>query len=189
MISSIKEHYNRTIRRDLAQILALKDPREVPKIQQVTLSYSFINKGKSGRNDNSSGQVLKALLLLEFISGQRGVLVKSRKDSAALKIRKGHLVAVKVNLTTENSYRFLEQFIVFVIPKIGFFKGFPNKSIDSRGNFSFRLENPILFPEIGHRYEKFKDLHNGLGINIRTNAKTREEALALITSHQLPFLI
>lgn len=185
-MSSLNEHSIRTVRRSLTQIFWIKDPRQLPTIESITISYSFINHKISNRPEISPDAVIKTLLMIELIGGQRPVIVKSNKDSAALKIRKGHLVAAKVNLNKEKSVFILESLVTLVLPNVPLFKGFESTSIDKSGNFSFRIENPLLFPEIGQRFEIFKDLRGGINFSIKTTGN-KQESLALLTLYQIPF--
>lgn len=184
-MSSLNEHYLYTVRRSLAQIFLVKDPRQLPNIENISISYSFLNHKISNRSEISPDIVIKTLLMIELIGGQRPVIVKSNKDSAVLKIRKGHIVAAKVNLNKEKSICIMEHLITSVLPNVPLFKGFESTSIDKSGNFSFRVENPLLFPEIGQRFEMFKDLRGGININIKTTGN-KQESIALLTLFQIP---
>lgn len=187
MYISLNEHFKNTIRRDLSQVLPIQNFNEIPQIKQITISYNFINKNTITKKPLSAKQTILSILLLELLGGQRGHLVKAKKDSAILKVRKGQLVGVKTSLNQLNSLNFLERIIILVIPQIQFFSGFPVKSLTPKGTFSFYLENPFLFPEISQKYGLFKDLNNGIVVNINSTAKNQQELLLLLSSFQVPF--
>jgi len=65
------------------------------------------------------------------------------------------------------------------------FKGFNKKSFDGMGNFTFGIKEQIVFPEID--YDKI-DKIRGMDITIVTSAKSDEEAKALLSSFNLPFI-
>ena len=60
----------------------------------------------------------------------------------------------------------------------------PDKSFDGRGNYTAGIKEQIIFPEI--EYDKIDKLR-GMNITIATNAKTDEEAKALLKHMGMPF--
>lgn len=184
---SIKEHSISTTRKALSHVLDINDVRQLPKINNSSVSYSFINHRIKGRAGLDSVTVCKTLLMLELVTGQRPVLVKSKKDSAALKIRKGQLIGAKVNLSPENSQHFLERYISIVLPSLPIFESFSLSSMDARGNFSFSVSNIMVFPELSMRFDIFRSIKGKLNINVCTTAQTKEEGVMLISLYQIPF--
>jgi len=80
---------------------------------------------------------------------------------------------------------FLIKLINITIPRIRDFQGIPKSSFDNQGNLSIGFREQVFFPEI--KYENV-DKTFGLQVNIRTTAKNREEAIALLTTWGLPFV-
>ena len=64
------------------------------------------------------------------------------------------------------------------------FRGLNRRSFDGRGNYSMGVKEQIMFPEID--YDQI-DMIRGMDITITTNAKTDEEALALLQAFNFPF--
>ena len=81
-------------------------------------------------------------------------------------------------------YEFLDRFISTAIPRIRDFRGLNRKSFDGRGNFSMGVKEQIMFPEID--YDKI-DTIRGMDITITTNAKSDDEARALLKAFNFPF--
>jgi len=88
-----------------------------------------------------------------------------------------------VTLRKQNMYEFLERLIKVSLPRIRDFKGIPNK-FDGRGNYSLGVQEQIIFPEID--IDKINKLL-GMNITFVTDAKTDEEAFALLREFGLPF--
>jgi len=81
-------------------------------------------------------------------------------------------------------YEFLDRLINIAIPRIRDFRGLNGRSFDGRGNYSMGVKEQIIFPEI--EYDKI-DTIRGMDITITTNARTDEEARALLESFSFPF--
>ena len=92
----------------------------------------------------------------------------------------------KVTLRRHRMYEFLDRLITIVIPRIRDFRGLNPKAFDSRGNYSLGIKEQIVFPEID--YDKI-DAIRGLDITITTDAKTDEEAKALLLAFNFPLRI
>ena len=63
------------------------------------------------------------------------------------------------------------------------FKGLSPKSFDGRGNYTFGLEEQLIFPEI--EYDKIEKI-KGMNITICTTAKTDEEGRCLLRTMGFP---
>ena len=70
------------------------------------------------------------------------------------------------------------------IPRIRDFRGLPATSWDGRGNYTFGLNEQIVFPEID--YDKI-DAPRGMDITIVTTAATNEQGKALLDAFGFPF--
>ena len=81
-------------------------------------------------------------------------------------------------------YEFLDRLISIAIPRIRDFRGLAPNSFDKFGNYSFGLNEQVIFPEVD--LDKIMKAH-GMDITIVTNAKTKEEAFELLRSFGMPF--
>jgi len=118
------------------------------------------------------------------ISGQKPIIINSRKSVASFKIRDGWPVGCKVTLRRERMYEFLDRLVNISIPRIRDFRGLSRKSFDGRGNYSFGIAEQIMFPEID--FDKI-DTIRGMDITITTSAKNDAEGLALLQAFNFPF--
>jgi large subunit ribosomal protein L5 len=81
-------------------------------------------------------------------------------------------------------YEFFDRLMSLAIPRVRDFRGLNPNSFDGRGNYSFGLDEQLVFPEID--YDKI-DKIRGMDIAIVTTARTDEEALALLKKFGMPF--
>jgi large subunit ribosomal protein L5 len=151
---------------------------EVPRITKVTLNMGL------GDAVADKKVIEHALSDMTAIAGQKPVVTKARKSIAGFKIRDDYPIGCKVTLRRVRMYEFLDRLINVAIPRIRDFRGFSAKSFDGRGNYSLGVKEQIIFPEID--YDRIDKLR-GMDITITTNAKSDEEAKALLEAFRFPF--
>jgi large subunit ribosomal protein L5 len=81
-------------------------------------------------------------------------------------------------------YEFLDRLISIAIPRIRDFRGLSPDSFDQHGNYSFGLNEQVIFPEVD--VDKIVKVH-GMDITINTSAKTPKEAHELLRLFGMPF--
>ena len=81
-------------------------------------------------------------------------------------------------------YEFLDRLLNFTVPRIRDFRGLPTRSFDGRGNYTFGIQEQIVFPEIDR---DAIDRIRGLNVTIVTSAQTDEEAFELLRGFGMPF--
>ena len=177
-MSNLKERYKKIILPELVKAFKYKSVMQAPKITKITLNMGV---GEA----ISDKKVLNAAVEdMTKIAGQKPVVTKARKSIAGFKIRQGWPIGCKVTLRNKRMYEFLEKLIEISIPRIRDFRGLNPKSFDGTGNYSFGIQEQIVFPEID--FDKIDKLR-GIDITITTSAKTDEEAKALLTKFNFPF--
>jgi large subunit ribosomal protein L5 len=70
------------------------------------------------------------------------------------------------------------------LPRVRDFRGISPKSFDRQGNYSLGIKEQLAFPEVT---AGMSDIIHGLEITVVTNAKTKEEGLALLKQLGFPF--
>ena len=119
------------------------------------------------------------------ITGQFPVITKVKKSIAAFNIRKNMNIGLKIDLSYLKMYSFLERLIFLILPKIRDFRGFTIKNFDNNGNFSFGINNVLLFPEIESKYNKiFKKF--GLNITIVMQKPDKENNIYFLKKIGFP---
>jgi len=177
-MSRLQTHYKETLIPQLMDELKLDNVMEVPKITKITLNMGV------GEAVTDKKVMANATADMAVISGQKPIVINSRKSVASFKIRDGWPVGCKVTLRRERMYEFLDRLVNISIPRIRDFRGLNRKSFDGRGNYSFGITEQIMFPEID--FDKI-DTIRGMDITITTNAKSDAEGLALLQAFNFPF--
>ncbi|AGA34203.1 LSU ribosomal protein L5p (L11e) [Thioalkalivibrio nitratireducens DSM 14787] len=151
---------------------------EVPRITKVTLNMGL------GDAVADKKVIEHALADMSAIAGQKPVVTKARKSIAGFKIRDGYPIGCKVTLRRRRMYEFLDRLINVALPRVRDFRGFSPRAFDGRGNYSLGVKEQIIFPEIDYdRVDKIR----GMDITITTDAKSDEEAKALLAAFRFPF--
>ncbi len=170
--------FEEKVRPALTQQFGYKNPMQVPKITKVVLNMG-IGEGVADRK-----KVDGAATDLSMIAGQKAVITKSRKSIATYKLRDGQAIGCKVTLRKARMYDFIDRLINIALPRVRDFRGLNPKSFDGRGNYSLGIKEYTVFPEID--FDKVVDTW-GMDITVCTNARTDEEARALLTAFNFPF--
>ena len=177
-MSRLQTYYKETVVPQLQKEFGYKNVMQVPKITKVTLNMGV------GEAVGDKKVMDRAVGDMTAIAGQKPIVNLARKSVASFKIRDGWPVGCKVTLRRERMYEFLDRLVNISIPRIRDFRGLSRKSFDGRGNFSMGVKEQIMFPEID--YDKI-DTIRGMDITITTNAKTDDEARALLKAFNFPF--
>ncbi len=177
-VARLTTHYEKVIRAEMTKQFGYKNVMQVPKITKVVLNMG-IGEGVADRKkvDQAAGD-------LALIAGQKPVITKSRKSIATYKLRDGQAIGTKVTLRKTRMYDFIDRLVNIALPRIRDFRGLNPKSFDGRGNYSIGVKEHIIFPEID--FDKVVDSW-GMDITVCTNARTDEEARALLAAFQFPF--
>ena len=80
-------------------------------------------------------------------------------------------------------WEFLDRLISLAIPRIRDFRGLNPRSFDGRGNYTFGVNDQLIFPEVD--YDSI-DAPRGMDITIVTTANTEAEGKALLESFGFP---
>lgn len=174
----LRTQYLETVVPALQEQFKYQNVMEVPRITKVTLNMGL------GDAVADKKIIEHAVSDMTAISGQKPVVTKARKSIAAFKIRDGYPIGCKVTLRRRRMYEFLDRLINVALPRVRDFRGFSAKAFDGRGNYSLGIKEQIIFPEID--YDKVDQLR-GMNITITTNAKSDEEARALLQAFRFPF--
>jgi len=174
----LRDKYRKEAVPALMKHFSYANPMMVPRLSKVV-----INIGLSEAKDDI--KILEgAMKELAAISGQKPKMTRAKKSIANFKLRAGQPIGCKVTLRGSMMYEFLDRFITLAAPRIRDFRGLPRNSFDGRGNYTFGLEEQMVFPEID--YDKV-DVVKGMDVTIVTTAEADEEAYELLRLMGLPF--
>ena len=177
-IPRLKKKYYDEVVPAMMKEFAYKNIMQVPKIEKIVVNQGI------GEATQDRKLIEAALNELTMITGQKAIATYAKKDINNFKIRKGMPIGTKVTLRNDNMYYFLDRLISIAIPRIRDFHGINDNGFDGKGNFSFGINEQIIFPEIN--MDKVNKIL-GMDINIITTAKTDKEAYALLKFMVIPF--
>ena len=177
-MATLKEKYEKTARKALADKFGYKNINEMPKIVKVV-----VNRGIGEAVSNAKALDV-AVSEIAQITGQQPFITKAKKSIAVFKVRAKQPVGCKVTLRGKRMYQFLDKLINIALPRIRDFRGVSPKSFDGGGNYTLGLTEQLIFPEID--YDKV-DKVRGMDVTICTSAKTDDEARVLLSALGIPF--
>ena len=166
---------------DMAIRLNHKDIMNSPTIDKIDISISDPSVALNKSN------ILPILIALELTSKQKPSVIKSKRVIQQFNIRKGALIGGKVTIKGDNMVSFLEKLVTTVMPKVQNIRSFRKSNISKDGNLNLTLHDPLVFNELEQEFEKFSRMPS-IKLSINTTAKTREEALPLLSSINVPFI-
>jgi len=172
------QRYNDEIRVQLKEKLGLSNIMEVPTLEKIVLNMGV---GKAAAQASLLEGAVKDMTL---IAGQKPIITKAKKSIAGFKLREGYAIGCKVTLRGERRWEFLDRLISVAIPRMRDFRGMPTTGFDGRGNYTFGINDQLIFPELD--YDKI-DQPRGMDISIVTTARTNAEGRALLDAFGFPF--
>ena len=178
MAPRLKERYVKEIRDSLKSELQLKNIHEVPTLDKIV-----INSGV-GRATQQGNLIEGAVKDLTALSGQKAAITRAKKSIAGFKLREGQAIGAKVTLRGDQMWEFYDRLVTLSIPRIRDFRGLNPKSFDKRGNYTFGINEQLIFPEIN--YDDV-DTTRGMDITICTTAKQDDHGRALLQALGFPF--
>jgi len=177
-VPRLKTRYKEEIVPNLQKKFEYKNIMQVPKVTKVC-----INQGL--------GQAIQDKKILEIaldemskIAGQKAVPTKARKAISNFKLREGMNIGARVTLRGDKMYEFIDRLVSVSLPRERDFHGISGKSFDGNGNYTFGINEQIIFPEIN--IDKVNKIL-GMDITFVTSANTDEEAKELLKEIGVPF--
>jgi large subunit ribosomal protein L5 len=170
--------YRDAVVKQLMQQFGYKTSMQVPRIEKIVLNMG-VGEAVADKKimDNAVADMAK-------IAGQKPLITAARKSIAVYKVRAGYPVGCKVTLRGRRMYEFLDRLVSIAMPRIRDFRGISARAFDGRGNYNMGVKEQIIFPEI--EYDKI-DAIRGMNITIATNARSDNEAKALLSAFRFPF--
>ena len=174
----LKERYRSELLEALRKELGLGNVMEVPRPEKVVVNMGV---GEASKDAKVLDGAIKDLTT---ITGQKPALRRARKSIATFKIREGMPVGASVTLRGDRMWDFLDRLLSVVLPRIRDFRGLSPRSFDGRGNYTFGVNEQLVFPEID--YDDI-DQSRGMDISIVTTATSDEAGRALLKALGFPF--
>jgi len=177
-VPRLKERFQSELKAQLQRDLGLTNVMQVPRPVKIVVNMGV------GRATQQRSLLDGAVTDLTTITGQKPLVTKAKKSIAAFKLREGNEIGAKVTLRGDRMWEFYDRLVSLAIPRIRDFRGMSPKQFDGHGNYTFGLNEQLVFPEID--YDKI-DSVRGMNVTIVTTAETDAQGLALLTVLGFPF--
>jgi len=177
-VPRLKARYKDGLQAQLKDSLGVANVMEVPRLTKIVVNMGV------GDAVNQASLLEGAVTDLTTITGQKPLVTRAKKSIAGFKLREGNAIGAKVTLRGDRMWEFLDRLISIAIPRIRDFRGLNPRSFDGNGNYTFGLNEQLVFPEID--YDQI-DQPRGMDITIVSTARTNAEGKALLDALGFPF--
>lgn len=154
-----------------------KNPMQMPRIMKA-----IISTGVGSFKDKNKFKVVEDRLTR--ITGQKPAPRGAKVSIASFKSRQGDVIGYQVTLRGKRMFDFLDRLVHIALPRTKDFRGISPSATDEMGNYTLGIKEHTIFPETAD--EELKDVF-GLAVTVVTTAKSKEEAVTLLTHLGFPF--
>ena len=174
----LKQRYRDEIASALQQEFGIANVMQIPGLTKIIVNMGV---GEAARD---SKLIDGAVRDLTTITGQKPVVTRARKSIAQFKLREGMPIGAHVTLRGDRMWEFADRLLTLALPRIRDFRGLSPKQFDGHGNYTFGLNEQVMFHEIDQdRIDRVR----GMDITIVTTATTDDEGRALLRRLGFPF--
>ena len=163
---------------------ALREDFGYANVMQIpTLTKIVVNMGV-GEAARDAKLIDGALRDLAVITGQKPAVARARKSIAQFKLREGMPIGAHVTLRGDRMWEFCDRLLSLALPRIRDFRGLSDRQFDGRGNYTFGLNEQLMFHEIDADQV---DRQRGMDVTLVTTATTDDEGRSLLRRLGFPF--
>jgi large subunit ribosomal protein L5 len=174
--------YDSQVRERLASVKGVKNRMAQPRIEKIVIN---INVGRHLEGTKIPPHVRDQVIdTITKISGQKPIMIRSRKSVSNFKLREGYESSYMVTMRRDRMWHFLDRMINLVTPRIKDFRGLPDKAFDRKGNYSFGLTEQGVFPEINMAEATFT---HGMHINVVFRNSSADLSKFVLAELGMPF--
>ena len=174
----LKQRYREEITKALQDEFKIANVMQIPGLTKIVVNMGV---GDAARD---SKVIDGAVRDLATITGQKPQITKARKSIAQFKLREGMPIGCHVTLRGDRMWEFADRLLSLALPRIRDFRGLSPKQFDGNGNYTFGLNEQVMFHEIDQdRIDRVR----GMDITFVTTAKTDDEGRALLRHLGFPF--
>ncbi len=178
MAPRLKEKYDNEIAAQLKEDLGLENAMQIPRLLKIVVNMGVGDAAQDAKLMDSAVEDLRV------ITGQQPKVMLAKKSISNFKLREGVPVGASVTLRGDRMWEFFDRLVSLSIPRIRDFRGLNPNGFDGRGNYSFGVDEQLIFPEID--YDKVMKVR-GLDITLVTTAETDAQGKALLEAFGFPF--
>jgi large subunit ribosomal protein L5 len=174
----LKQRYREEIRAALQQEFQFANVMQTPGLVKVVVNMGV---GEAARDSKLIDGAVKDLAT---ITGQKPQVTRSRKSIAQFKLREGMPIGAHVTLRGDRMWEFADRLLSLALPRIRDFRGLSPKQFDGHGNYTFGLNEQVMFHEIDQdRIDRVR----GMDITFVTTATSDDQGRALLRHLGFPF--
>jgi large subunit ribosomal protein L5 len=174
----LKQRYRDDIASALQREFGYTNVMQTPRLVKITVNMGV---GEAARD---SKLIDGAVRDLTTITGQKPVVTRARKSIAQFKLREGMPIGAHVTLRGDRMWEFADRLLTLALPRIRDFRGLNPHQFDGVGNYTFGLNEQVMFHEIDQdRIDRVR----GMDITFVTSATNDEQGRALLRQLGFPF--
>jgi large subunit ribosomal protein L5 len=174
----LKERYRSEIKPALLEEFSFSNVMQVPGVVKVVVNMGVGDAARDAKLIDGAVRDLAA------ITGQKPQVRRATKSIAQFKLREGMPIGAKVTLRNDRMWEFLDRLLSIALPRIRDFRGLSPKQFDGHGNYTFGLNEQVMFHEIDQdRIDRVR----GMDITFVTTATTDDQGRALLRQLGFPF--
>jgi large subunit ribosomal protein L5 len=174
----LKQQYREQIVAKLQDEFQYENPMQIPGLVKIVVNMGV---GDAARDSKIIDGAIKDLTA---ITGQKPSVTKARKSIAQFKLREGQPIGAHVTLRGDRMWEFADRLLTLALPRIRDFRGLNGRQFDGNGNYTFGLNEQVMFLEIDP--DKI-DRVRGMDITFVTSAANDAEGKALLKHLGFPF--
>ena len=177
-VPRLKERYRAEIAPALREEFSYGNVMQIPGLTKIVVNMGV---GEAARD---AKLIEGAIRDLTVITGQKPAVARARKSIAQFKLREGMPIGAHVTLRGDRMWEFLDRLLSLALPRIRDFRGLSDRQFDGRGNYTFGLNEQLMFHEIDADQV---DRQRGMDVTVVTTATNDEEGRALLRRLGFPF--
>jgi large subunit ribosomal protein L5 len=174
----LKERYKREIAPALREEFGFANVMQVPVLSKIVVNMGV---GEAARD---AKLIEGAVRDLTVITGQKPAVARAKKSIAQFKLREGMPIGAHVTLRGDRMWEFCDRLLALALPRIRDFRGLSDRQFDGRGNYTFGLNEQLMFHEINPDQV---DRQRGMDVTVVTTATTDDEGRSLLRRLGFPF--
>ena len=177
-VPRLKQRYRDEIAPALNTEFGFANVMQIPRLVKVVVNMGVGDAARDSKLIDGATKDLAA------ITGQKPQVTKARKSIAQFKLREGMPIGAHVTLRGDRMWEFADRLVSLALPRIRDFRGLSPKQFDGNDNYTFGLNEQVMFHEIDpDRIDRTR----GMDITFVTTATTDEQGRALLRGLGFPF--
>ena len=177
-IPRLKKKYREQIIPALQEEVKYANVMQIPGLTKIVVNMGV---GEAARDSKIIDGAVRDLTV---ITGQKPTITRARKSIAQFKLREGMPIGCHVTLRGNRMWEFADRLLTLALPRIRDFRGLNGRQFDGKGNYTFGLNEQVMFLEIDQ--DKI-DRVRGMDITFVTSATNDQEGRALLKYLGFPF--